>query len=109
MVDTTKVVFTKTLDNNNWINTKLAKGELIEEVNKLKKESGKGIIVYGGAGFVSSLIKNNLIDEYHLFINPIAIGKGLKIFEGLTEKRNLRLKNCKAFDCGIVIINYEPG
>jgi len=106
MVDTPKVVFTKSLENHNWINTKLAKGDINEEVNNLKRETGKGIIVYGGAGFVSSLIKNNLIDEYHLFINPTAIGKGLEIFNGVTDKMSLKLKNSKAFDCGIVVNKY---
>ena len=72
-VDYPKFVFTKTLDKSDWINTKLATGDIVTEVNKLKKQSGKDIIVYGGAGFVSSLIKNNMIDEYHLFINPTAI------------------------------------
>ncbi|HEY6626688.1 MAG TPA: dihydrofolate reductase family protein [Ignavibacteriaceae bacterium] len=63
MVDYPKVVFTKTLNKSEWKNTTLAKGNLSEEVNSLKNQSGKDIIVYGGAGFVSSLIKENLIDE----------------------------------------------
>lgn len=106
MVDTPKVVFTKTLENHNWINTRLAKGDLSEEVNNLKKEDGKGIIVYGGAGLVSSLIKYNLIDEYYLFINPTIIGKGLEIFNDVTDKRSLKLETSKAFDCGIVVNKY---
>jgi len=77
MVDYPKVVFTKTLNKSEWKNTTLAKGNLSEEVNSLKNQSGKDIIVYGGAGFVSSLIKENLIDEYYLFINPTVIGKGM--------------------------------
>src|SRR5688572_4006594 len=66
-----KVVFTKTLQQSNpivmeWENTVLAKGDLVEEVTKLKQQDGKDLIVYGGAGFVSSLIEENLIDEYYL-------------------------------------------
>ena len=108
MVDKQKFVFTKTLDKSNWINTKLAKGNLTEEVNNLKQQPGKGIIVYGGATFVSSLIKNNLIDEYHLFINPSAIGKGLSIFNELNKNFGLKLVKSLAFDCGIVMNYYEP-
>lgn len=108
MVNYSKVVFTKTLDKSDWINTRLAKGNLTEEVNQLKKQNGKGIIVYGGASFVSSLIKNNLIDEYHLFINPTAIGKGMTIFNGLESNLNLKLIKSTAFDCGIVINQYQP-
>jgi dihydrofolate reductase len=108
MIDIPKVVFTKTLDKHNWVNTTLAKGNVVDEVNKLKKENGKGIIVYGGAGFASSLIKNNLIDEYHLFINPTAIGKGLTIFGEAGDKFKLKLVKSTAFDCGIVVNCYEP-
>lgn len=107
MVDTPKVVFTKTLDKSNWSNTILAKGDLSEEVNRLKKKNDKGIIVYGGAGFVASLIKNNLIDEYHLFINPTAIGKGMEIFNNLDEKLNLKLVNTRIFSNGVVGLFYE--
>ena len=108
MVNYPKVVFTKTLDKHNWANTTLAKGNIIDEVSQLKKRQGKDIIVYGGAGFVSSLIENNLIDEYYLFINPVAIGKGMTIFSNLKEGLNLKLMHSKAFECGIVVNHYEP-
>jgi len=106
MVDIPKVVFTKTLDKSNWANTTLAKGDIVDEVNKLKKKDGNDIIVYGGANFVSSLIKNKLIDEYHLFINPTAIGKGLEIFNDVDSKLSLKLIKSTAFDCGIVVNQY---
>jgi dihydrofolate reductase len=108
MIDIPKVVFTKTLDKHNWINTTLATGDVVEEVNQLKKKSGKDLIVYGGAGFVTSLIKNNLIDEYYLFINPSAIGKGLTIFGEAGDRFNLKLVKSRTFDCGIVVNRYEP-
>jgi len=108
MIDIPKVVFTKTVNEPDWINTTLAKGDLAEEVNKLKEQNGKDIIVYGGAGFVSSLIKNNLIDEYHLFINPTAIGKGMEIFGKLDDKLNLKLVYSSSFECGILLLQYEP-
>jgi len=108
MIDLPKIVFTKTLDKHNWVNTTLAKGNAVDEVNHLKKKNGKDIIVYGGAGFVTSLIKNNLIDEYHLFINPSSIGKGLTIFSEVRNTFNLKLLNSRVFDCGIVVNRYEP-
>ena len=106
--NTHKVVFTKTLDRSEWANTVLAKGELAEEITKLKKQAGKDIIVYGGATFVSALIKHGLIDEFHLFINPAAIGTGMSIFKELERKQALRLVASKAFECGIVVLHYEP-
>ena len=107
-VDTPKVVFTKTLDKSPWKNTVLAKGDLASEIGKLKAEaSGGDIIVYGGATFVSSLVQEGLIDEYHLFVNPSAIGKGLGIFGGLAQQRNFALKQATAFACGIAVLQYE--
>lgn len=106
--DTPKVVFTKTLENSAWNNTVLTKGDLVDEITKLKQQEGKDIIAYGGATFVSSLIKHGLIDEFHLFINPVAIGDGMTIFKELDSKQNLTLVKSTSFDCGIVVINYEP-
>ena len=105
---TYKVVFTKTLDKSEWNNTDIAKGELVDEINKLKNQDGKDIIAYGGATFVSSLIKAGLIDDFHLFINPTAIGNGMTIFKELEGKQNLTLVKSTSFDCGIVVLNYEP-
>jgi dihydrofolate reductase len=106
--DTDKIVFTKTLDHSDWNNTVLAKGNLVDEITKLKKQDGKDIIAYGGATFVSALIKQGLIDEFHLFINPIAIGNGRTIFKELYSKQNLTLAESIPFDCGIVVLNYQP-
>lgn len=106
--DTPKVVFTKTLAGSVWENTDLAKGSLVDEITKLKKQTGRDIIVYGGATFVSALIKHGLIDEFHLFINPTAIGNGVTIFKELEHKQNLALVKASSFDCGIVVLHYEP-
>ncbi len=107
-VDTPKVVFTKTLEKSLWTNTVLAKGPLAEEVNSLKKKPGKDIIVYGGAGFVSSLIEENLIDEYNLFVNPTAIPEGLTIFGKADKMFSLELTETTGFKCGIVLMKYIP-
>jgi dihydrofolate reductase len=106
--DTQKVVFTKTLDQSIWANTVLAKGDLVDEISTLKNQDGKDIIAYGGATFVSALIKHGLIDEFHLFINPAVIGNGMTIFKELDHKQNLTLVKSTPFDCGIVVLHYEP-
>ena len=106
--DTPKVVFTKTLETSEWPNTVLAKGDLVEEVNSLKNQEGKDIIVYGGAEFVSSLIKHNLIDEYHLFVNPVAIGKGLTIFGEIGGKFQLKQIAATPYECGVTVHQYIP-
>lgn len=105
--DTHKVVFTKTLEQSVWNNTTLAKGDLVEEITRLKKQAGQDIIAYGGTTFVSALIKESLIDEFHLFINPATIGNGMPIFKALDRTQSLNLIKSKAFDCGIVVLHYE--
>ena len=102
-----KVVFTKTLEKSEWDDTVLAKGSLLEEIARLKKQDGEDIMAYGGAAFVSALIKHGLIDEFHLFVNPTAIGNGMSIFKELDKKQNLMLVRSTSFDCGIVVLNYE--
>ena len=107
MFDTPKIVFTKTLNESPWANTVLAKGDIVEEVNRLKNQTGKDILVYGGAGFVSSLIKENLIDEYNFFFNPTATGRGMTIFGKLEDKSSsLKLSHSQAYSCGIVVNSY---
>ncbi|HEX3074975.1 MAG TPA: dihydrofolate reductase family protein [Ignavibacteriales bacterium] len=108
IVNARKVVFTKTLAKSEWDNTELAKGNLADEVNKLKSQSGKDIIVYGGSSFVSALIKEGLIDEYHLFVNPAALGRGGAIFNGVNNYRQMKLVNSHTYKCGIVLLQYAP-
>jgi dihydrofolate reductase len=107
MIETPKVVFTKTLNKSKWINTDIATGDLIEEVSKIKSQNGRDIIVYGGASFDSSLIKEKLIDEFYLFVNPIVMGSGKTIFRDLKEIQKLTLIDSKVFDCGLVLLHYE--
>ena len=104
-VDTPKIVFSKTIKTIDGKNVVVENGDLVESVNKLKDREGKDIIVYGGAGFVSELIRYNLIDELYLFINPVAIGNGLKIFSG---RSNFKLLKSTSFSNGMVVNQYEP-
>jgi dihydrofolate reductase len=107
MIETPKVVFTKTLNESEWINTDIATGDLMDEISKIKSQNGRDIIVYGGASFDSSLIKEKLIDEFYFFINPVAIGTGMTIFKDLNEIQKFTLIESIAFDCGIVLLHYE--
>jgi len=108
MVDMPKIVFSKTLDKSSWNNTAIAENELATEVNNLKKQDGKDIVMYGGAEFVSSVIEANLIDEYHLFVNPAAAGKGMPIFSDLEKPCQLNLIKVTPLKNGIVILCYKP-
>lgn len=107
MVEIPKVVFTKTLSKSEWQNTDIATGDLRDEIAKLKNLDGlRDIIVYGGISFDSSLIKEKLIDEFYLFINPIILGSGKTIFKDLKEIQKLTLIESKVFNCGLVLLHY---
>jgi dihydrofolate reductase len=106
IVKARKVIFSNTLQKSQWDKTEIVRGELSAEIIKLKQKDGKDMIVYGGSSFVSSLIEQNLIDEYHLYVNPVAIGKGMPIFDKLNGYRKLTLKSSHTFDCGIVLLQY---
>jgi dihydrofolate reductase len=107
MVETPKIVFSRTATTTPGKNTTIVNGDLKEEVNNLKQQDGGDMIVYGGTELVSNLIKEDLIDEYNLFINPAAIGTGGSIFAKVNGKHDLKLKRSIGFDCGIVLLQYE--
>jgi dihydrofolate reductase len=98
---------TKTLDESRWPNTVLAKVTLLRKSTS-SKTVRKDLLVYGGAGFVSSLIKHDLIDEYHFFVNPVAIGKGMTIFSELGRYFKLKQTDVTPYECGITVHNYLP-
>lgn len=105
MVELPKLVFSKTLRVVDGQNARVENSDLKNAVDQLKQAPGNDIIVYGGATFVSSLIENALIDEFNLFVNPVAIGNGLRIFK---DRRPLMLTASTAYPCGIVVNAYKP-
>jgi dihydrofolate reductase len=109
-VDTPKVVFSRTLKECPWgDNTTLATGDLAEEVSRLKAADGGALMAYGGGEFVSELIKHNLIDEYHFFVNPAGVTEGMTVFREPGAKKRMKLLETKPFECGIVVLTYAPG
>jgi len=105
MNETPKIVFTKTIFKTEWENTTLESGDIVEEVTNLKNQEGSDMIVYGGGTFVRTLIDAGLIDELHLFVNPTAIGNGMPVFGCM---QNMKLIKSRPFECGIVVLCYEP-
>jgi dihydrofolate reductase len=109
--NTHKIVFSTTLTKSTpipggWENSDIAEGYFIDFIGRLKSQEGKNIIVYGGATFVSSLIKARLIDEFHLIVNPTALGNGLSIFDKLDGRQDMKLMKAQSFDCGVVVLTY---
>ncbi|HKS06238.1 MAG TPA: dihydrofolate reductase family protein [Gemmatimonadaceae bacterium] len=105
--DCEKVVFSKTLVKSPWERTVIAKGDLAQEINTLKRKGDGDLFAYGGSQFVGSLIESDLVDDYYVFINPVVAGKGMPIFDRLKATRQLEVVETKPFSCGIVMVHYR--
>jgi dihydrofolate reductase len=103
-----KVVFSATLPTAGWAGTRIARGDLTEEIAALKSEPGGEIMAHGGAAFVQSLSRLGLIDEYRLVILPVALGAGLPLFKDLVKPLRMDLTEARSFPDGTVIHVYRP-
>jgi len=104
---TEKIVFSTTLDKVEWNNSRLVKDHVEEEINKLKQQPGKDMVILGSPRFAHYLMQLNLIDEYKITISPVLIGNGLPLFEGVSEKTNLKLIENKTFASGAIGLHYQ--
>jgi dihydrofolate reductase len=102
-----KIVFSKTLDKVEWNNSTLMKEVVPGEIEKLKQEPGKNIVIYGSASIVQTLMNFGLIDEYQLLVHPIVLGNGKPLFKGLNDKHKLKLLNTERFSSGVVALYYQ--
>ena len=103
-----KVVFSRTLDAASWQNTRLVKDDIAAEVRRMKSASGGDIAILGSGSIVAQLASAGLIDEYQIVVNPIVLGSGRTLFEGIRKNLNLKLTGSRAFSNGNVVLGYEP-
>jgi len=102
-----KVVFSRTLDQATWQNTRLVKSGLVEEVRRMKNESGD-MVILGSGTIVSQLSEHRLIDEYQIVVIPIVLGQGRTMFDGMKERLMLKRTKTRDFENGNVLLSYEP-
>jgi dihydrofolate reductase len=103
-----KYVVSTTLQEPLEWNASLIKGEVAEEVLRLKQQPGKDILVYGSGDLVNTLMKHNLVDEYRLMVFPIVVGSGKRLFEGEIDTTVLELVDTQTFSSGVVVLTYQP-
>lgn len=103
-----KIVFSRTLKKAAWHNTKLVHDAIGEEVMKTKKQSGKDMALLGSVTIVSELAQRGLIDEYRIMVNPVVLGSGKPLFQGIKDRLNLNLTGTEAFRNGNVLLYYQP-
>jgi dihydrofolate reductase len=99
---------TKTLQHADWPESRIASGDLADEIAKLKSEPGKDMIAWGGATFAQSLTRLGLVDEYRLVLQPVALGDGLPLFDGLTAPLRLELVDAQTYNTGSALHIYRP-
>ncbi len=107
MNETPKIVFSKTLKSADWQNTTLKHEVNAEEIKKLKETSEKDIAVFGSSDLCVSLLKENLLDELRLMINPVILGKGKLLFQGIDHKLDLKLTKTRNFKNGNRLLYYD--
>ena len=105
--DTPKYVVSNTLKTAEWKNTRILRGDAAAEVGKLKRETAKDILIPGSAQLVSSLTSKGLIDEYQLFIHPVVVAKGKRLFKDGIDPTLLELVSSQAFGTGVIEARYR--
>jgi dihydrofolate reductase len=103
-----KIVFSRTLQKADWNNTRLVKDGMLDEVGRLKQGTGKDLTLLGSGSIVAQFAEEGLIDEYQILLNPVAIGKGKTMFEGLKHRLALKLIRTRTFGNGNILLTYVP-
>ncbi len=108
MNNTQKYVATSSLEAPEWQNTTVLEGDVKEAVSQLKQEDGKNIMVNGSAGLVRSLIDWGLLDELRLYLHPVILGAGDRLFDDVKGQVGLELVEARTYDKGVVTLAYQP-
>jgi dihydrofolate reductase len=108
MNNTPKLVVSSTLDSLDWQNSTLIKGNVIEELTRLKQQPGKNIGITGSGTLVRSLLNAGVLDELRLLVHPVVVGKGKRLFDDQSEQKGLKLVESKIFDSGTIYLTYQP-
>ena len=102
-----KYVVSTTLEKAEWNNSSLIKGNLVEEISRLKQQPGQDILIAGSATLIQTLRQHDLIDAYRLLVYPVVLGSGKRLFQD-GSKTNLRLVESKSLPSGVVLLEYQP-
>ena len=102
-----KVVLSKTIQESGLHNTTVISDQLAANINKIKQQVGKNILIFGSPRASQSLLNEGLIDEFWLFVNPILLGQGMPLFKDVTATTKLELVASKTFECGVIALHYK--
>ena len=102
-----KYVVSDNLESADWNNTRIIRGEVADEIRQLKQQEGKDILVYGSGDLIQSLMAHDLIDEFHLWIHPIVVGGGKRLFADGIDRTRLQLVTATTLKTGVIILKYQ--
>jgi len=102
-----KIVFSTTLKKAEWHNTSIISKDAVDEIKKLKQTPGKDMTILGSGSIVTQFAEHGLIDTYQIMVDPIALGEGTPIFNGLKHPLNLMLIDTTTFKSGVVLLSYK--
>ncbi len=102
-----KIVLSRSMADVSLPNTTIIANNLSEKINAIKAQEGKNILIFGSPRASQSLLNEDLIDEFWLFVNPIILGKGRPMFEGVQQQTKLELVESKTFPCGVIGLHYK--
>ena len=102
-----KIVFSRTLSHVEWKNTRLVKDQIAEEIASLKQEPGLDLMIFGSPRLTHTFMHLGLIDEYRIFLNPIVLGGGIPLFQGISDWTKLKLVEATTFQAGVVGLHYQ--
>jgi dihydrofolate reductase len=102
-----KYVATTTLDTADWTATTLLKGDVVKEITELKSRPGRDLQVHGSAGLIQTLVENDLVDEYRIFVYPVLLGRGKRLFASGTVPATLRHLDTRTTGAGVTVHTYE--
>ena len=108
MNDMPKIVFSKSLASADWQNTRLISGDPSEAIAALRQQPGKDLIIFGSNKLAGSFLDLGLIDEIRIIVAPVVLGEGISLFEGVKNKRSLKLLKSRVFSSGNVLNIYQP-
>jgi dihydrofolate reductase len=103
-----KYVVSSTLESPEWNNSTVLKGDVAEEVSKLRESVDGDVLVAGSGQLVRALLEHNLVDELHLMVFPVVLGQGKRLFGATSDKKRLRLADSKIVGEGIAVLTYRP-
>jgi dihydrofolate reductase len=108
MNNTRKYVASTTLESPEWNNATVIEGDVAEAVARLKQEDGKDIMVNGSGALVRTLMRNHLLDELRLFVHPVVVGSGRRLFDDQSDPVEFALVDSHAYDNGVISLTYKP-